>query len=702
MVSDSYEICKPSGPSAPIEEPSGDSAGWKKLVKPIGMLYRLDMENNLSHRTSLSGIWMNMKPFGFLIYLFFIAGFLSGTGCGPGVMVRPPSEPMPIGEDEFSKAEKLYEQGDHKAALDGYLLYVDRFPRTDLTPAALMKIGGIYVEMQAFESARNAYEKVTDEFPGHSIVPDAEVEILVTYLNERNYIKLLERSKFIPERSLSPRQRLRVFLMKAEAFLETGERGPAVLELIEARRLVDPRERKTLDEKISAAFTGLSQMEMDDLTSRLEKPEDIDLVISLRKQVASDLEVIGIALPLSGPYDTIGYKALRGIELAFSKWAKYDNRFKIIVKDTGTEPQSVMSAVNALIAEKPACIIGPIVSAEAAAPLAQQNGIPMITMSQKDSVTEPGDYIFRNFITPRMQVKALVEYAMQTRGASRFAVLYPNETYGKTYMDLFCNEVLASGGQITGMQSYDPDITDFADPVKKLVSLKSPRPSFAVSRPRSAENGVFLNSPASVPVHDDKEKQKSSPLSGGLEPESLPGPFDAVFIPDSPKKVAMIVPQFPYNDVNNILLLGPNIWHSNELIHTAGHYIQGAVLSEGFFNLSSSPRVRLFRSEFMETYHEEPEFIEAVAYDTAMLVLQTLSRGNYRMRSEIRDALHHLELFEGVTGNTVFDSNGEAIKNLYLLSIEGNRFVEVAGRRPDDFSTLQIYNPDHNREIQGP
>ena len=82
-----------------------------------------------------------------------------------------------------------------------------------------------------------------------------------------------------------------------------------------------------------------------------------------------------------------------------------------------------------------------------------------------------GDYVFRNFITPGMQVKTLVSYAIKKLQLKRFAILYPDENYGKTFMNLFWDEVIALGGKVVGAEPYNINHTDFADPIKKLVGL---------------------------------------------------------------------------------------------------------------------------------------------------------------------------------------------------------------------------------------
>jgi len=54
-----------------------------------------------------------------------------------------------------------------------------------------------------------------------------------------------------------------------------------------------------------------------------------------------------------------------------------------------------------------------------------------------------------------------------------------------------------------------------------------------------------------------------------------------------------------------------------------------------------------------------------------------LSRPDVRFRSVLRDELMNFVDFEGVTGLTSFDSNGDVRKKLYLLKVKGGKFVEL-------------------------
>ena len=153
--------------------------------------------------------------------------------------------------------------------------------------------------------------------------------------------------------------------------------------------------------------------------------------------------------------------------------------------------------------------------------------------------------------------------------------------------------------------------------------------------------------------------------------------FEAIFIPDSPKMIGLIVPQLAYHDIRDVYLLGTNLWHSPDLINIAEQYVQGAIMPDGFFADSNSANVREFVESFEETYQQKPGFIEAVVYDSAMMLFQVMIQPNVRYRSEIRDEILNLGYFRGVTGVTRFDENGDVQKKLILLQIKGRKFVEL-------------------------
>ena len=595
----------------------------------------------------------------------------------------------------FSRAEKMFQEKSYDNALVLYNEYLDRFSDRPMADAALMKMGAIHTALGNNDSARNVYNRVIIEYPKSYFVPDARIEIMVTYYNQGDYEKVIEQAADFLKHAVSESHILRTYVLAGDAYLALGYPKDAVNYYATAYAKAQDPGKKVIILKLKDAVRQLSSQDIAFLLSGREErfpagylmfqlgiisagEEKFDealrvlsefiekfpdhenvqqaknLITEINQKSIYSRYTIGCLLPLSGPYRLYGNKALSGVELALNKFSSQNSSFhiKVIIKDTESDPVKTVRAVKELFDEKVAVIIGPIIMAEPAAQEAQDNGVPIITLTQKGNITSIGDWVFRNFLTPVEQAKALVSYAVEELHLNRFAILYPDENYGKTFMNLFWDEVIAFGGRVTGVESYNSAHTDFSDVIKKLV-------------------GLYYEVPEHLKIIDpeaDEEKQEKA--------EAIVD-FDAVFIPDAPKKAGLIIPQLAFNDVTDIYLLGTNLWHSDSLIEMARQYVQDAIMPDSFFAESASEEVMDFVGTFQKTFHRKPEFIEAVAYDTAMILFQTVSSPDIRFRSDLKNKLKTLSDFRGVTGLTSFDSSGEVRKKLYLLQIKGKEFVEL-------------------------
>jgi ABC-type branched-subunit amino acid transport system substrate-binding protein len=408
---------------------------------------------------------------------------------------------------------------------------------------------------------------------------------------------------------------------------------------------------------------------------------------------------LGCLLPLSGTYAAYGQRALQGVEMALIHFSQIipDFKPKLIVKDTKSDPEQANKALTEMAKEGVAAIIGPMITAEQVAMTADALGVPILTLTQKDYITDSGPYVFRNFITPQMQVKALVNYAAESLGAKRFAILYPQENYGVTFMDIFWDEIAVHNGTIAGVESYHTSQTDFADAIKKLVGLYYPMSrnereqalahAEMLRNPEEAlqflEFGGNLFFPKNNP-DNEIESEPDADEDDTKDPEELESivDFNAVFIPDSPKKVGLIVPQLAYYDIRDVYLLGTNIWHSDSLIRMSRKYLSDAVVVDGFFVESEDPNIRKFVSNFKNIYSEDPEIISATAYDSALIILDLLKDPTIELRSQVKDRLLSMKPYNGLTGKTTFRPNGDVSKNLFILGIRSGRFIELGRINP--------------------
>ncbi len=395
------------------------------------------------------------------------------------------------------------------------------------------------------------------------------------------------------------------------------------------------------------------------------RADDARSLLSVIRQIRFDKDTLGCILPLSGKYKIYGEKALMGIQLAVRDLSQaYGRELRVIVKDTRSDPEQAALCVEELARDNVFAIAGPLLVPEAAGKKSEELGIPMIALTQKSEFPSQGEYLFSNFITPEMQVQALGAYIFMELGLKKVAILYPDERYGRRYMELFWDMVDQFHGQVVGVEAYDGNKTDFTQPLQKLTGEYYPVPG-------------FLKPPA-PPTDPDASAQKNSSRSSAVANEDrIKIDFQALFIPDAPSRVNLILPQLAFNDARGMVLLGNNLWHQKSLLTQAKGYNKNAVICDGYFGDSENPITAGFDKNFRALFGESPGFLEAVSYDTASLLFTGVMNSEVDSRQSLKDLLQGKLMFNGVTGSTVFDKTGTPHKELFLITVKNGRFMEI-------------------------
>jgi ABC-type branched-subunit amino acid transport system substrate-binding protein len=361
--------------------------------------------------------------------------------------------------------------------------------------------------------------------------------------------------------------------------------------------------------------------------------------------------VIGALLPLTGKQSVPGNRTLNGI---IAGLGLFDKRaavpIELHVENYGSDPADVSRAVTKLANEvRVLAIIGPpdADAAKEAANAAQSLQVPLLALCPVDMPGGSRDFVFSDQRSDQREAVTMAAYAVKDLGLSRLVVLYPDNAYGTTMMTAFRAEVLRLGGKVRRVQSYKPDQTDFSAEIKKLAAIKAPRPS---------------------------------PKKKGVEAAKVPPPvldFDALYLPDAFRRVRMILPQLAFHDVRGIQLLGTSQWYAPEGIRKEMDYFEGAVMTVPFFAESNKPLVRNFADSLYGATGREPDYREALAYDTARMLREALRDGKVTDRRSLRDRLKQTEAFEGVTGWVSVEKSGEMRRGSFILRVEGKNIVDV-------------------------
>lgn len=407
------------------------------------------------------------------------------------------------------------------------------------------------------------------------------------------------------------------------------------------------------------------------------------LMTSLQASSEADSNVIGAILPLTGKNSSVGQHALNAIRLGL-ELNKAEKKFRIALFDSQSDPDLAVKGVDKLANEDKAIVIlGGFSSKEAGAiaSRAELLSIPFIGFSQKSGLTNTGEYVFRNAITPEMQVGKIVQFAFDKLSAKRFAVLYPNDSYGVEFANVFWDHVLARGGQVTAAQTYDPKTTDFSEVTQKLVGtfyeearteelekkLKDEKKAKADKKKLAKKTEQPEAAPKKVNTRDHWGEQNVLPPIVD---------FDVLFVPDSSRALGQVLAFMKYNDVADMNYLGTNLWNTPDLPKRTANEDAGIYFVEALDLSDSSTRSSSFFKDYMETYNEEPTLIEVQAFEAARIVKDQISAGATG-RESLAASLRALSPWTGVTGQLRMSNQREFIRPLNVLTIDSGLVKKI-------------------------
>ncbi len=378
-------------------------------------------------------------------------------------------------------------------------------------------------------------------------------------------------------------------------------------------------------------------------------------------------KTVGVVLPLSGKNAPVGQRALRGLEMGLGLHLP-GSSFKLAVMDSEGNPDSARRGVERLVKEDNViAVVGSLLSKTAPAVAAKSDelGVPSIALSQRSGLTEIGPTVFRNSLTSEMQVRYLVRTAIEDLGMKKFAILYPNDQYGVEFSNIFWDEVLARGGQVTAVQTYSTKETDFRLVIQRLVGTyygEARQDKFNV-RIKELQNS------------DKKRSARKDNVETILPPVT---DFDAIFIPDSAKALGQIAAMLAFNDVRGVKLMGTNLWNTPGLAKRAGNFANNLMFVDSL--APSSQEQSRFVNEYKSLYNENPSLIEIQAYDAGLILRQLIASGA-DSRQDLVKKLTELKKFPGALGPLSMSPDREIERPVTALTVEKGEIMPLKVRK---------------------
>jgi branched-chain amino acid transport system substrate-binding protein len=336
---------------------------------------------------------------------------------------------------------------------------------------------------------------------------------------------------------------------------------------------------------------------------------------------------------MTGGEATFGISTHKGIEMAFKEvnaaGGIKGKQLKLISMDDQGKPEEAATVVTKLITQnKVAAILGEVASSRslAAAPIAQQYKVPMVTPSSTNpKVTEVGDFIFRVCFIDPFQGTVMAKFAHDYLKVKKVAIMKDVKSdYSVGLANYFKETFTKLGGQIIHEETYVSNDIDFN---AQLTNIRAKKP-------------------------------------------------DAIFIPGYYTEVGLIAQQARKAGIK-VPLMGGDGWDSTKLFEIGKQAVVGGYFSNHYTTDTEDPRARDFIAAFKKEYGETPDGLAAMGYDAAKVLADAMTRAKSMASNDVREALAATKDFPGVTGKITIDENRNATKSAVVVKVAGadNKFV---------------------------
>ncbi len=365
-----------------------------------------------------------------------------------------------------------------------------------------------------------------------------------------------------------------------------------------------------------------------------------------------------LLLPLSGRHGSIGQAMLNAAQLALFDVA--DERFALVVRDTGGTPHGARLAMQSALEERVGVVLGPLFagSTRAVAEETRLLGINLLSFSNDRSVA--GDGVFIAGLPPRGQVERVVDYAIRY-GVSRFAVFAPQTTYGTTVVGALEDAVVARGGELVRIVSFNPAANDLTPELRVLAQYDERHQALLEERAKLEASG------------DDEAAKMALKRLENLDTLGKPD-FDAVLLPLGGRSLLSVAPSLAYFDVDPVEIhyLGTALWDDPSLGTEPS-------LVGGWFAAPPPALWDGFRARYEQTYGSAPPRVATLAYDLVALsaVMARTTAGTGLPADFGVAALTQPSGFAGVDGIFRFTADGVVERGLAILEMERNQLREL-------------------------
>jgi len=353
----------------------------------------------------------------------------------------------------------------------------------------------------------------------------------------------------------------------------------------------------------------------------------VGLGIGLSRRSGGKEIRIGGNFELTGGVASFGVSARNGIVLALEQANEQDvldgYKIKLIEADNKSDNAETTNMATKLITkDNVVAMLGPVISSNsiAAANVAQEMQVPMLTpTATAPDVTKVGDYIFRACFMDDFQAIAMAEFAYNTLGSRKAAMLVNSgDPYSTALASFFRQRFEELGGQIVAEEKYLSKDTEFRPQLTKIKS------------------------------------------SGA----------DMIYIPGYYEEQGAIARQAREMGIN-VPLTGGDGWDSAKLVEIAGaENLNDIYFTNHYSAGDDDPVVQEFVKAYEARFGHVPDAFAALGYEAGWILVDALKRAESFTPKAIRDALAATENLKILRANITMGADRNPIKDGIIVELK--------------------------------
>ena len=352
---------------------------------------------------------------------------------------------------------------------------------------------------------------------------------------------------------------------------------------------------------------------------------------------------IGVLLPLSGEFQTIGQTFLNAIQLALYDIS--DENIKIYLKDSKANALDTYKSAKEFEEIGLEIVIGPIFY-ESLEWLDEINNITFISLTNKTQKIPENTIAFG--ININSQIDALKKYFNEIKLSKTLLLSPKTEFINQTEI------IEDSKLKFYKVFFYDTNPKKITGEIEKLTNYRE--------RKKDLERRIKILKKSDL-YKDKKELEK-------LEQKHTLGKvnFDSVFVVDFGERLKSVLTSFMFSDVlsEKVNFFTLNQWFDETLFTESA-------LQNLHFPAIDLDNLKKFEKKYFNTYNEKPSEVSILAYDALGLIYHCWINNNAEFKP---NQLYNKNGFKGLHGEFYIKKNVTKQK-LKIYKISGKKFLKV-------------------------